>query len=416
MPKRVLIFSFVYYPRFIGGAEIAIKEITDRISPNDIEFDLIALRLDRRLPKFERIGNVNIYRIGFAGSQKNSADSLPWYLHVNKYLYPFGALIKASQLHSKRKYNAVWGMMANYSGFGASFFKKWHKNVPFILTLQEGDPIDYIKRRVGIFSPIFKSIFLRADKIQTISKYLADFAGEMGAKCKVVVVPNGVDTDLFTIAYMKRDLDRLRTDLGIPLEVPLLVTTSRLVVKNAVGDVINALAYLPEVYFLVLGTGYQDAELKTLANKLGIADRIKFLGYIPHNEMSKYLKASNIFIRPSISEGFGNSFIEAMAARIPVIATPVGGIVDFLRDKETGLFCEVNSPEDIARKVEIYLHDKNLRDEIVDNAFRMVAREYDWKFVASPLMLMLSMLLILFQLECRRCLPHKFAIRNSFYV
>jgi hypothetical protein len=90
---------------------------------------------------------VNVYRIGFAGAQKDSADSLPWYLHVNKYLYPFGALLKASQLHSKRKYNAVWGMMANYSGFGASFFKKWHKSVHFILTLQEGDPIDYIKKR-----------------------------------------------------------------------------------------------------------------------------------------------------------------------------------------------------------------------------------------------------------------------------
>lgn len=66
-PKRILIFSFVYYPRFIGGAEIAIKEITDRVSSQDIEFDLVALRIDKKLPRFERIGNVNVYRIGFAG-------------------------------------------------------------------------------------------------------------------------------------------------------------------------------------------------------------------------------------------------------------------------------------------------------------------------------------------------------------
>ncbi len=383
MAKRILIFSFVYYPRFIGGAEIAVKEITDRIPPGDIEFDLIALRLDKKLPKYEKIGNVNVYRIGFAGTQRDSADSLPWYLHLNKYLYSFLACVKASQLHAKRRYDATWAMMANYSGFGALFFKLFHKSVPFILTLQEGDPIDYIKERVGIFSPLFKMIFTHADRIQTISNYLADFGREMGAKCPIEVVPNGVDTSLFAKEHPKSELEKIRTDREIPPDAPILITTSRLVVKNAVSDVIKSLEYIPGVYFLVLGTGYEEAELKKLARDIGVSDRVKFLGFVPHREMPKYLKASDIFIRPSLSEGFGNSFIEAMAARIPVIATPVGGIVDFLKDKETGLFCEVNSPEDIARKTEIYLHDKNLRDEIVDNAFNMVVRDYDWKLVAK---------------------------------
>lgn len=366
MAKRILIFSFVYYPRFIGGAEIAIKEITDRINSSDIEFDLVALHLDKKLPKFEKIGNVNIYRTGF-----------------NKYLYPLFACVRASRLHRNKAYDATWAMMANYSGFGALFFKLWHKSVPFILTLQEGDPIDYIKRRVGIFSPLFKMIFTRADRIQTISNYLADFGREMGAKCPIEVVPNGVDTSLFTREYPKTDLEKIRKDLEIPNDAPILITTSRLVVKNAVGDVIKSLEYIPEAYFLILGTGYEEAELKKLAVDIGVGERVKFLGFIPHNDMPKYLKASDIFIRPSLSEGFGNSFIEAMAARIPVIATPVGGIIDFLRDKETGLFCEVSSPEDIARKSEIYLHDKNLRDEIIDNAWNMVIKDYDWKLVAQ---------------------------------
>ncbi|HEY4500231.1 MAG TPA: glycosyltransferase [Candidatus Paceibacterota bacterium] len=385
MAKRILIFSFVYYPRFIGGAEIAIKEITDRISPNDIEFDLIALRLDESLPKFEKVGNVNIYRIGFAGRQRDSADSLPWYLHFNKYLYPFLACMKASRLHARRGYDATWGMMANYSGFGALFFKLFHRDVPFILTLQEGDPIDYIKKRVGVFSPIFKSIFTHADRMQTISNYLADFGREMRAKCPIEVIPNGVDPGLFTREYPTEELEKIRKDLEIPNDAPVLITTSRLVIKNAVSDVIKALEHLPEAYFLVLGTGYQGAELKKLAININVSDRVKFLGFVSHGEMPKYLKASNIFVRPSLSEGFGNSFIEAMAARLPVIATPVGGIVDFLRDKETGLFCEVNSPEDIARKTEIYFHDKNLRNEIIDNAFNMVVGEYDWKLVAKKM-------------------------------
>ncbi len=386
MAKRALIFSFVYYPRFIGGAEIAIKEITDRIPDGEIEFDLVALRFDNRLPKEEKIGNVTIHRIGFAGKQTESADSLPLHLHLNKYLYPFIAAWKSSRLHRERKYSFTWAMMANYSGFGALFFKLLHKDVPFLLTLQEGDPIEYIKKRVGLLLPLFKKIFTSADAIQTISHYLADFARDMGATCPVEVIPNGVGVAHFSKEIDETEMHAVKQALGKNEGDVFLITTSRLVVKNAVGDIIKSLEHLPEnVKLVILGTGYQEAELKRLSKALGVSERVNFLGYVAHADMPKYLKASDIFIRPSLSEGFGNSFIEAMAAKIPVIATPVGGIVDFLKNKETGLFCEVENPEDIARKVEVFIKDKNLRDEIVDRAFKMVQREYDWDLVAKSM-------------------------------
>lgn len=383
--KRILIFSFVYYPRFIGGAEIAIKEITDRLG-NDIEFDLIALRLDNKLPKKETIGNVNVYRVGWSGKTEASPDSLPFYLHLNKYAYPFLAAYKACQLYKKRTYDAVWAMMANYSGFAALFFKTFHMDVPFILTLQEGDPIDYIQKRVRFISKIFKMIFTHADRIQTISNYLSDFAKTMGSTCPVVVVPNGVDIQHFSREYGVDELDALKKKLGKNDGDVFIITTSRLVVKNAVGDIVEALAHLPvNVKLLVLGTGYELANLKKRAQNFDVTSRVNFIGYVPHADMPKYLKISDIFIRPSLSEGFGNSFIEAMAARLPVIATPVGGIVDFLKNKETGLFCEVSNPEDIARKVEMFIHDTDLRNEIVDNALNMVLDRYDWNLVSKDM-------------------------------
>ena len=125
--------------------------------------------------------------------------------------------------------------------------------------------------------------------------------------------------------------------------------------------------------------------LKNKVNKLSLSQRVTFLGYIPHKDMPKYLHESDIFIRPSLSEGFGNSFIEAMAARIPVIATPVGGIVDFLKDGETGLFCEVKNPRSIAQKVEKLLKDKESHDYIVRNAYEMVKSRYDWSIIANDM-------------------------------
>jgi len=64
MPKKILIFSLAYYPKHVGGAEVALKEITDRIDPAHIEFHMVTNRFDSTLPKTEKVGNVLVHRIG----------------------------------------------------------------------------------------------------------------------------------------------------------------------------------------------------------------------------------------------------------------------------------------------------------------------------------------------------------------
>jgi glycosyltransferase involved in cell wall biosynthesis len=162
--KNILIFSIAYIP-FVGGAELAVKEITDRI--NDLEFDMITLRFNKNWPKFEKIGNVNVYRI-----------SSP------KILFPFDAFFKAMTLHMKNRYSLIWSIMANRAGYAALFFKLAHPRVKFLLTLQEGDAPDYPKKRAGFIwlfvGFLFKKIFIKADCVQAISKFLADWARGMG--------------------------------------------------------------------------------------------------------------------------------------------------------------------------------------------------------------------------------------------
>lgn len=375
MPKKkILIFSLVYYPRFIGGAEVAVKEITDRLG-DDFEFDMVTLR--KHSPAFERIGNVNIHRVGFQWSGRNTASSKLFPL--SKYLYIFLAFFKAISLHRKRKYDFTWSIMANYAGFSALFFKLFFKKVPFVLTLQEGDPFEHIKKRVGLLWPLFKKIFTHADKVQAISNYLARWATDMGFQQTPIVIPNGVDIRLFSESIDSLTLSALEEKFEKKEDDIFLVTTSRLVKKNGIEDVLRAMTYLDERFkFLVLGTGPDDKKLKDLSRKLGIESRVKFLGYVPHEEMPKYLKISDIFVRPSLSEGLGNSFLEAMAAGLSVIATPVGGIVDFLKDRETGLFCNVNDPQSIANKVREYVENPEMREQIIKKAREMVKEGYDW--------------------------------------
>ncbi len=369
--KRILIFSLAYHP-LVGGAEIAIKEITDRTLEYD--FDMVSMRFDKSHKSSEKLGNVYVHRI-----------------NSSKRLFPIQAYLFARKLHKKNKYDGIWSMMAAHAGFAAMFFKSSFKDVPYVLTLQEGIPIEDIKQQAKYVYPLFKRIFLKADIIQTISNYLAQFARSMDYKGPIVVIPNGVDANLFSkIINVGRQV-KLEEKIGKKEGQVFLVTTSRLVPKNGLDDVIKALAKMPSnIKFLVLGIGPQENYLKDLRNELKLGDRVRFLGFVKHEDIPNYLHASDIFIRPSLSEGMGNSFIEAMAAGLPVIATPVGGIVDFLFDPfknpeifSTGLFCEVKNPDSIVRAVSRIVDDLTLKEEIIKNGKMLATQKYDWNLVAK---------------------------------
>ncbi len=384
--KKVLIFSLAYFPKHVGGAEVAIKEITDRIPPALYEFHMVTLRFDSTLPKLEKIGNIFVHRIGFTTRNPSMADLRKFPLHFNKFLFQFSAFFKALSLHKQYSFDGIWAMMAHSCGAPASLFKTIHPEVKFVLTLQEGDPPEYIQKKMRIFYPAFERAFTSADIIQSISTFLANWGKTMGATCPSIVIPNAVDIKHFSQNYSGTEIAEVRNKLGVKTGDVLLITTSRLVKKNAVDDVIKALPLLStDIHFLILGTGPDEKELRTLATTLGVESHTHFLSQINHKNLPKYLKASDIFIRPSLSEGMGNSFVEAMATGLPVIATPVGGIVDFLKDSETGLFCEVRNPESIAMQVKRLIDNPALRQTLVTNASKMVVEKYDWDIVARDM-------------------------------
>ncbi len=385
--KRVLIFSLVYYPRFVGGAEVAVKEITDRLG-DEIEFDMVTLRLDAALPRFERIGKVNVYRVGFTlpWFQNISAENIPPVINLNKYLMPITASIKALLLMRKKRYDIFWSLLASYQAFAALFLKMLLPRKKFLLTLQEGDPISYIKKRAALSGGIYNHIFTYADTIQTISNYLARFAHEMNAKCPVIVVPNGVDVDFFTRAYTEDEINAEKKRIGKKEGEISLITTSRLVEKNNIANVISALPLLPkEVVFYIAGNGPLFQNLKEQALLLGLEERVRFLGFISHKDLPLLLKASDVFIRTPHSEGFGNSYIEAMATGLPCIASEVGGIGDFLKDGETGLFASPKHPETVAEAVQRLMKDEDLVTKIKRNALEMVRQKYSWSLISEEM-------------------------------
>ena len=352
---------------------------------------MITLRFDSNLPKFERVGNIDIFRIGFARAGAKIDDLNKFPLVINKYFYPFLAFVTAIVLHHRKPYDAIATVMTSYASFPALFFKFLFPKVPYILRADDGDPIEHLKKRVGIFNPLFTRVFTKANLAVTTSSYLERFIRSMGYKGSLAIVPNGVNSSHFSQQYAPEELDSLMGKLGKKKDDVYLITTSRLVKKNACDDVIRALLFLPEnIKFLILGIGPDEAMLRSLVRELGVEARVRFLGQVGHAEMPKYLKVSDIFIRPSLSEGFGISFIEAMAAELPVVATQEGGIADFLFDAKlnpdkptTGWAVDRDSPEQIAEAVTEILTNPEQVARVKATAKKLAIEKYDWNLIAK---------------------------------
>jgi len=365
--KRILILTLAWRPIESGG-EIAPREIATRLS-SYYEFDVLGYRFSKSHPKEEKTSYGTVYRIGGTGHS-----------YAKKNLFSVMAGLKALSLHRANKYDAIWVIMATYNSGSALIFSLFNPHVPIILTLQEGDPFPHIYKRLGVLRPLWHLFFRRVKKVQAISKYLALFAKEAGFDGEPVVIGNGVEVSSFA---RPDSMKEAQVDENGPV---VLVSHSRLVKKNAHDIVIKALALLSEkVVYIIVGGGEEEASLKELARSLGLERRVAFMGQLPIEKTPHYLHRAHIFVRPSRSEGLGASFLEAMAAGLPIIGTREGGIPDFLTDGETGLFCNVDDPESVARAVTRLIEDKALYSRISENGKRLINEKYTWDVISTKM-------------------------------
>lgn len=371
--SKILILSSAYLP-LIGGSELAIKNITERLP--DFEFDLITARLDKNTSEYEKNGNVSIFRVG--GFLSLATLVLP------KAFLPLLIFFKAAKLLRNDDYIAVHAFQASGAAGAGWLLKYFYPNLPFIITLQEGKNL----QEQGLLINFFRRLILKkADHATAISRYLKNYILAISQNIKVDVIPNGVSIDDFSRTFSYGELTDLENKLGIKPDDRVVISVSRLVPKNGLDLLIKSLTFLnkqgqDEYKLILIGDGPLEESLKFEVKSLRLDDKVVFTGSVENQDLPRYLKVSDVFVRPSRSEGLGIAFLEAMAADVPIIATKVGGIPDFLEDRKTGLYCS-SEPEDIAFKIRIILENDKLREEIIKNARALVTERYNWNIIAE---------------------------------
>jgi glycosyltransferase involved in cell wall biosynthesis len=173
---------------------------------------------------------------------------------------------------------------------------------------------------------------------------------------------------------------------------PLLVFVGRVIEQKGVADLLRAVTILvprlPGVTAIIVGDGQDRSTMVSLASELKIGDRVSFVGSVAPADVPDYLAAADLFVGPSkrgadgSSEGLGLTFIEAMLAGTPVVATRVGGIKETVQHEETGLLVSENAPREIADAVERLVTDRDLALRLSGTALELARNHFTREVVA----------------------------------
>ena len=176
----------------------------------------------------------------------------------------------------------------------------------------------------------------------------------------------------------KELIQKERKHLGIKLDSKIVGTVARLRAEKGIKYLIESapkiLEIFPDTIFLIAGDGPLREELQNLASQLGIQDKVLFMGF--RQDIPAVLSVIDVFVAPSETEGLGLGILEAMAIGKPIVATSVGGIIEILKDGETGYLVPAKNSQELAKRV-IYMLKNEEEARCLGIKAREESRKYD---------------------------------------
>lgn len=233
--------------------------------------------------------------------------------------------------------------------------------------------IDLIIRRIVNF-------YNRADEVWIPQASVEETLREYGYKGKIEVVDNGND---FAGTYSESEKNTYRKELGIDKDIPLFLYVGQHILEKNLDFLLESIALLKSIPFKMffIGTGYATNTLKELNEKLGLHDKVTFLGCITdRNELHKYYTAADLFLFPSLYDNAPLVVREAAALHTPSVLIDGSTAASIIQDGYNGFLTE-NDKEIFAGKIRYILQDKPQLEKVSRQASQTLARS--WKDIAD---------------------------------
>jgi glycosyltransferase involved in cell wall biosynthesis len=251
-------------------------------------------------------------------------------------------------------------------GVAAVWLARDH-GVPVVLTARGSDTSLLPHYRIP--GRLIRAAIAEADALIAVSAALKEGLVALGAAPeKVTVLRNGVDLDAFRPVP-----DRAGARAGLGLDGPTLLSVGLLIPRKRHHLTIEALAHLPGHRLLIVGEGPERSALEALAVRLGVAERVRLVGPVPHAHLPRYYTAADVMVLASSREGWANVLLESMACGTPVVATPAWGSREAVAAPEAGVVIDAATPEALAAGIRRVLADPPARA-----ATRAYAERFGW--------------------------------------
>jgi glycogen synthase len=192
---------------------------------------------------------------------------------------------------------------------------------------------------------------------------------------RVHVIPPGVNPSLFDGPF---------EDPFAGVGRPRVLFVGRLAPQKGVRNLVAAAGLLedPSAQVLLVGDGPERPALEREAERIGLGDRLHFLGFVAHDRLPAVLAHADLLVLPSLYEELGTVLLEAMQAGLPIVASKTGGIPDVIEDGVNGMLVPPGEPELLARAIDRLLADRGLAYRLGEGAQER-GKDYDWEVLAE---------------------------------
>ncbi|USD78703.1 glycosyltransferase [Bacillus safensis] len=341
------------------------------ICPNPVNPPVLRMlkasyRQKRDLPEQEVRSGVTVYRPPY--------PALPGQL---KWAQP-SKRIAASVLRAMQRHQLspdfIHAHFAMPSGGAAAVIQKETK-IPYLLTLHGSDVNVYPSYSKGA-KAAFETAVRQASAVLTVSEELAKKTNEM-TKVEAKCLPLGIP--LRSFSRTEEGQEGIRKHLGLPLQDKLVVFVGRLVKEKGLLELADAVSSMDGVKAVFVGKGPLAMELTERAGA-----SIILPGQVPNEQVRDYLMAADLFALPSYSEGMPTVVLEALALKVPVIATRVGGLPSLFSTYQH-LLVEPRSTRQLKEAIHACLYENSWNEEVKNVLHEIVHTEYSSEHNAKHL-------------------------------
>jgi glycosyltransferase involved in cell wall biosynthesis len=381
---RVIMLSWEYPPRIIGGISPHVHELSQQLQSKGLEVHVVTKETPNAPDEQIEASGVRVHRVHLA--QK-----------PNDFLHEIQLLNVATDLRV-RKLLEDWRPGGEPTLFHAHDWLsldsarelKYEYKLPMIATIHATEK----GRHGGIFNDTSRYIHdqefwltYEAWRVIVCSEFMKKSVAESFEVPwdKLDVIYNGVDAEKFKFDWLPGEREKVRSRLALP-EEKIVMFVGRFVREKGIQVLLNAataiLAKEPTTKFMIVGGGNRE-RLEKFVDWAGLTGKVLFTGFLANRALHQLYRCADVAVFPSLYEPFGIVALEGMAAGAPVVASDAGGLPEIVQHDATGTLSFAGDPASLAWAVITVLRDPERAAKLNQNAQARLVKDFDWSHLAD---------------------------------